>query len=54
VKCLEDCKFTLLTSLVEPIVLEDAADMQLDFYTDETMLFKFYVPASSASKDEES
>eukprot|EP00347_Sterkiella_histriomuscorum_P008919 403343241 len=53
VKCLEDCRFKLIASLMEPIILEDAADLQLDFHTDETKLFRFYVPAGSASKDEE-
>ena len=46
VKCLEECRFKLTATLLEPIALEDGVDMQLDFASDETKLFKYYVPSS--------
>ena len=54
VKCLDDCKFKLSPSLSEPNILEDSILLQADFNPNESRLFKFYVPAASSSKDEES
>ncbi|CDW91451.1 UNKNOWN [Stylonychia lemnae] len=51
VKCLEDCKYLLKANIFEPVILEDGQDEQIDFATDESKLFKYYVPAASAAKD---
>lgn len=51
IKCLFECKFRLKAFFTEQIKLDDGQELQLDFETDETKIFKFFIPASSNTKD---
>jgi hypothetical protein len=52
VKCAQQCRFKLQAFLAAQIRLDDGQELQLNFEAEETKIFKFYVPAASATKDE--
>jgi hypothetical protein len=46
VRCYSACNFKLLAQLKTPIEIEDTKEYQLQFGTEDTNLFKMWVPAA--------
>jgi hypothetical protein len=46
VRCYNACNFKLLAQLKTPIEIEDTKEYQLQFGTEDTNLFKMWVPAA--------
>ena len=47
VRCYKPCNFKLLAQLKTPIEIEDTKEYQLQFGTEDTNLFKMWIPAET-------